>query len=217
MATRAQISGIDYYLPQSTLDNNELARIFPEWSASKIEEKTGVRIRHIAAPHETAADMAVKAAQRLFEKRKCTPDDIDFVILCTESPDYPLPPSACLIQDRLRIPSTAGALDYNLACSGFVYGLALAQGLIETGIARNVLLLTAETYTKYMHPLDRSVRTLFGDGSAATLIRGVESDPASDLIGPFVFGTDGSGGEHLIVRGRGHRISESTAERGHKR
>ncbi len=198
---RAQLTGIEYYLPQILLGNEELARLYPEWPAAQIEAKTGIRTRHVAAPGETAADMAVQAAKKLFATGKCTPDEIDFLLLCTESPDYFLPPSACLIQHQLNVPKSAGAFDYNLACSGYVYGLAVAQGLIETGAARTVLLLTAETYSKFMHPLDKSVRTLFGDGAAATVIRGVEGQPdASPWIGPFVFGTDGSGAETLIVK-----------------
>ncbi len=132
------------------------------------------------------------AARKLFESDDCGPADIDFVLLCTQSPDYFLPTTACLVQERLGIPTAAGALDFNLGCSGFIYGLGLAEGLIACGQARKVLLLTAETYSKYMHPQDRSVRTLFGDAAAATLLTAVDSASAS---GPFVYGTDGTGGQ----------------------
>ena len=84
-----------------------------------------------------------------------------------------------------------------LGCSGFVYGLATVKGLIESGMARNVLLLTGETYSKVINPTDKSVRTLFSDGGAATLITGIEGE--EDYIGPFIFGTDGRGAEKLIV------------------
>ena len=103
--------------------------------------------------------------------RACKPESIDYLLLCTQSPDYFLPTTACLIQDRLGIPNTAGALDFNLGCSGYIYGLGLAEGLISTGQASNVLLLTAETYSKFLHPCDRSTRTIFGDAAAATLRR----------------------------------------------
>lgn len=210
---RAQIAGIEYYLPETVLDNEELARLCPEWSAEQIEKKTGIRTRHIASPDETSSDLAVRAAEKLFTSGRVKPEDIDFVILCTQSPDYFLPTSSCLIQHRLGIPTVAGALDFNLGCSGFVYGLALAKGLIESGSVRNVLLLTAETYSKYMHPMDKSVRTLFGDAAAATLIRG--HDAASDdtpWIGPFVFGTDGNGAQSLIVRRGGMRDRRSQGD-----
>jgi 3-oxoacyl-[acyl-carrier-protein] synthase-3 len=208
----AQIVGIEYYLPETVLDNRELARLYPEWSAEQIGQKTGIRARHIAAPGETASDMAVRAAGKLFASGKAKLEEIDFILLCTQSPDFFLPTSACVVQHRLGIPSTAGALDFNLGCSGFIYGLALAHGLIESGSARSVLFLTAETYSKYMHPQDRSVRTLFGDGAAATILRGVEtSADTPPWLGPFVFGTDGAGADALIVRSGAMRERQDTA------
>jgi 3-oxoacyl-[acyl-carrier-protein] synthase-3 len=201
---KAQIASIEYYLPEATLDNAALAVLFPEWSATQIEEKTGIQMRHIAAPDETASDMAFQAARKLFANGKCAPSEVDFVLLCTQSPDYFLPTSACLLQQRLGISTSAGALDFNLGCSGFVYGLALAKGLIEAGQARTVLLLTAETYSKFMHPRDKNVRTIFGDGAAATIVRGVECAGAG-WLGPFVFGTDGAGADTLMVKAGGMR------------
>ena len=135
--------------------------------------------------------------------RACKPESIDYLLLCTQSPDYFLPTTACLIQDRLGIPNTAGALDFNLGCSGYIYGLGLAEGLISTGQASNVLLLTAETYSKFLHPCDRSTRTIFGDAAAATLL--TAADSAAAVIGPFVYGTDGRGGPNLIVPAGGLR------------
>jgi 3-oxoacyl-[acyl-carrier-protein] synthase-3 len=199
----AQVQALASYLPEAVLANDALAALYPGWTAEKIFEKTGVRERRIAAPGETASDLAYQAALRLFEKSGVTPDQIDFLLFCTQAPDYVLPTSACLLQDRLGLPTTCGALDFNLGCSGFVYGLALAKGLIETGAARRVLLLTADTYSRFIHPLDKSVRTLFGDGAAATLIEAVEADRA--MIGPFVFGTDGRGAPNLIVPTGGAR------------
>ena len=154
--------------------------------------------------------MAVKAAQKLFDRNKCGPEDIDFVLLCTQTPDYFLPTSACLIQDRLRIPKTCGAFDLSLGCSGFIYGLAVSRALIENGLAANVLLLTAETYSKIIHPTDRAVRTIFGDAATATLVRRVEADDSCGApIGPFVFGTDGSGADLVIGPAGGFRLPRS--------
>lgn len=202
----ARIDAIEYYLPSEVLSNTVLSQLYPEWTAERIEEKTGIRSRHIAGADETAADLAVAAAKKLFATGKVSPDQIDFVLFCTQSPDYILPTSACMIQHRLGIPTTAGALDFNQGCSGFVYGLALAKGLVETGAAMTVLLLTGETYSKWIGPMDKGVRTLFGDGAAATLIRGVtQPDGERPWIGPFVFGTDGSGADRLIVKGGGTR------------
>lgn len=198
----AAICATDYCFPKARLTNETLAQEFPRWTADVIESKTGISNRHIAADGELASDLAVEAAQKLFHGGACRPTDIDFVLLCTQSPDYPLPTTACLVQERLGIPTSAGALDFNLGCSGFVYGLSLAKGLIETGEARSVLLLTAETYSKHMAQGDFNVRSIFGDAAAATLIQATDEEPGNALpwIGPFVYGTDGSGKSTLIVR-----------------
>jgi 3-oxoacyl-[acyl-carrier-protein] synthase-3 len=205
------IAAIEYHLPEKTVTTADLAAQFPEWSVEKIDQKTGIRDRHIAAEGECSSDLAVQAARKLFDSGACSPGDIDFVLLCTQSPDYFLPTTACLVQDRVGIPTTAGALDFNLGCSGFIYGLGLAEGLISTGQASRILLLTAETYSKFLNPLDRSVRTIFGDAAAATLVTGHSS--ATPPIGPFVYGTDGSGGSNLIVPTGGMRCPR-TAESG---
>ena len=203
----ACIKAISYYLPETLQTNEVLAAEFPEWSVEKIASKVGVRSRHLADKDETAGDMAVKAAEKLFEEYGIDRGAVDFILLCTQSPDYRLPTTACLIQDRLGIPKTAGALDFNLGCSGFVYGLALAKGLIAGGIACNVLLLTSETYSKYLHPLDKGNRSIFGDGAAACLV----SEDGFASIGDFVLGTDGKGFGDLIVRSGGARQAEKTS------
>lgn len=199
---KAYIKGISYYLPEQTLTNEDLTKEFPEWNVEKVYSKVGVRERHISAPDETAGDMAEKAARKLFAEYAVSPSEIDFILLCTQSPDNFLPSTACILQHRLGIPTSAGAYDFDLGCSGCIYGMATAKGLIAAGLATNVLLLTAETYTKYIHPQDKSNRSIFGDGAAACLIsagKGVAE------VGDFVFGTDGSGAENLIVKSFGAR------------
>lgn len=202
----AYIKGISYYLPEKIVTNVELLQEFPEWSVDKVAAKVGVNSRHLAADDETAGDMAEKAARKLFEEYNIDPKSIDFLMLCTQSPDYFLPSTACILQNRLGIPTSAGAFDYNLGCSGCVYGIAMAKGLIEGGIAKNVLVLTAETYQKYLHPSDKSNRSIFGDGAAACL---VSTDGIAE-IGNFSLGTDGSGAEHLIVRTGASRCKQVT-------
>ena len=204
----AFIKAISYYLPERVVTNEELVKEFPEWSVEKVAQKVGVASRHLAAPDETAGDMAEKAARRLFEEYHVSPSEIDFVMLCTQSPDYFLPSTACVLQDRLGIPTSAGAFDYTLGCSGCIYGMAMAKGLIAAGIAKNVLLLTAETYNKYLHPSDKSNRSIFGDGAAACLI----STEGFAEIGEFVLGTDGSGANHLIVKTGAARQREATGQ-----
>lgn len=204
----AYIKGISYYLPEKVVTNEELLQEFPEWSVDKVAKKVGVNSRHLAGVSETAGDMAEKAARNLFAEYGVSPEEIDFILLCTQSPDYFLPSTACILQNRLGIPTSAGALDYNLGCSGCVYGMAMAKGLIAGGIAKNVLLLTAETYNKYLHPSDKSNRSIFGDGAAACLI----STEGMAEIGDFSLGTDGSGAEKLIVRTGAARYSKPTGK-----
>ena len=203
----ARIAAIATHLPDGVLTNDQLAATFPDWPAAKILAKTGIRERRIARPDETAGDLAAAAAATLFTNGAIATDEVDFLILCTQAPDHILPTTACLLQDRLGLRTSIGALDINLGCSGYVYGLSLAAALIAAGMAQTLLLLTADTYSKYIHDLDKSVRTLFGDGATATLVR---ADSASARIGPFVFGTDGGGGKDLIVPAGGFRLPRST-------
>lgn len=202
----AAICGLECHLPAKRLTTEELAAQFPNWGVESLDRKTGIHTRHIAEENECASDLAVKAAEKLFSASQCEPEDIDFILLCTQSPDYVLPTTACLLQDRLNIPKSAGALDFNLGCSGFVYGLGLCEGLISSGQANRVLLITADTYSKYINPSDRNTRTIFGDGAAAVLVAAREME--SPFFGAFIYGTDGSGGLDLVVPNSGARKGE---------
>jgi 3-oxoacyl-[acyl-carrier-protein] synthase-3 len=193
------ISHLASYLPAQVLDNHALAQAFPEWTAEQIVKKTGIVRRHIAARNECASDLAFQAATTLLSSTGYT--DVDFLLFCTQSPDYLLPTSACLLQFRLGLATTCGALDFNLGCSGFIYGLSLAHGLLGTGQANKVLLATADTYSKMLAKDDKSTRALFGDAGVATLV----SCTSKNQLSNFVFGTDGSGGKLLINEGSGFR------------
>ena len=208
----AAIGPIAVHLPERVETNEQLKAEFPAWDMDLIASKTGIHQRHIAAPDECASDLGVAAAQKLFAEHDVDPGSIDFLLLCTQTPDYPLPTTACLMQDRLNLPTSAGAIDFNLGCSGFVYGLSLADGLIRGGAASRVLLVTAETYSKYIHPTDRSLRTIFGDGAAATLIE-AHGEPT---LSAFQFGTDGSGADTLLVTKGGARPAEAAHRPRHR-
>jgi len=196
---KAHIKCISYYLPDSILSNEDLNREFPDWSVDKISEKTGIHNRHIASSETLSSDLAVLAAEKLFKEHSIDKNAIDYIILCTQSPDYFLPTTACLIQTRLGISTNCGAIDINQGCSGYIYGLGLSKALIETGQAQNVLFITAETYSKFIHPKDKSIRTIFGDAAACTLLTLTDRDDAGILN--FTYGTDGSGANNLIVKG----------------
>lgn len=194
-----RISEIETYFPEKKVTNEDLQKEFPEWSPEKIFNKVGVKQRYTASAEETVLELAVKASEKLL--KKIDKNEIDFILFCTQSPDYHLPTTACILQDRLGLRKNIGALDFNLGCSGFVYGLSIAKGLIATGVAQNILLVTAETYTKYLRKSDKSNRTIFGDGATATLI---QKDETKENF-QFILGTDGSGYDNLIVRNGGGR------------
>lgn len=194
---KGRIAELDYILPEQELSTSRLASMFPGWSVAQIDKKTGIQVRHIVGADQTIADLAVGASKKVFESGVCCACDVDFVILCTQTADLVLPATACIVQDRLGIPTTAGALDINLGCSGYVYCLGVAEGLIMSGQARMVLLVTADAYSRYLSPEDRSARTIFGDAAAATVV--MASTEKDKGIGPFVYGTDGSGAGDLYV------------------
>ncbi|MFT6338674.1 MAG: 3-oxoacyl-[acyl-carrier-protein] synthase-3 [Halioglobus sp.] len=208
---KVYLNQISYYLPKKVLSNADLSAEFPDWSVEKIAKKIGINQRHIAAKDEFSSDMGIAAAEKLFNDYELDRGDIDFLLFCTQSPDYFLPTTACIVQDKLGLSTAAGALDFNLGCSGFVYGLAVAKGLISGGIARNILLICAETYSKFLNKNDRGNRTIFGDAASATLISDVKKGYGAEILN-FQLGTDGAGAENLIVKGGGMRHRNSEVE-----
>lgn len=208
----AYINGISYYLPNNILDNIQLSSMHPEWSVEKISEKTGIYERHISSKLEFSSDMALSAIELFFKEHSIKREEIDYLLFCTQTPDYLLPTTACVLQDKAGLPKSCGALDFNLGCSGYIYGLGLAKGLVETGQAKNVLLVTAETYSKLINDLDKSNKTIFGDAASVSLIT---SEPKETLfkatLNKFVYGTDGSGAEYLIVRNSGMKSSKEAS------
>ena len=200
------ISRFASYLPKNILTNEKLAELFPDWPAEKIFAKTGIRERRIASESECASDLAFNAAERLLTNKV---RKADFLLFCTQSPDFSLPTTACLLQDRLRLPTSCAALDFNLGCSGYIYGLSLADALIRAGSAQRVLLLTGDTYSRLIHPLDKSTRTIFGDAGTATMLVA----DARARLHSFILGSDGSGGNQLIVRANGARFPNGLKEK----
>ncbi|MFZ2406730.1 MAG: ketoacyl-ACP synthase III [Methylobacter sp.] len=204
---KIKISNISYHLPDNIEDVETLQRDNPDWDMPKILDKTGIHKRHISSLGDTAVDLAFEAGKKLFVDM---PDheEIDLLILVTQSPDYVLPSSACILQDRLGLSKNCMAFDVNLGCSGFVYALSIAGGLIESGVARKGLILCADTYSKYIEKNDRTCRPIFSDGAAAILVE--RSDV--DCIGPFEFGTDGAGHDRLIVERSGAREADQAGD-----
>lgn len=196
------IKAIEYVHAENKITNKDLQEAFPDYDFSKFEEKVGIKNRYWVGENETAFDLALKACEKLFENHDR--QEIDYILYCTQSPEYFLPTTACILQNQLGIKKNIGALDFNLGCSGYTYGISLAKGLISSKQVKNVLLVTAETYSKYLHPNDRSNRSIFGDAATATLISYSEEE---DGIGNFMFGTDGLGYDKLIVKNGCSRFS----------
>lgn len=193
----AAIRGIAGYLPPTVEHNIGTARM---------EDATGIESYHVVDEDMAASDIAVSACEAFFSRYegKVSREDIDFILLCTQLPDYFFPTTACIVADRLGLKKSVGALDYNLGCSGYVYGLALAKSLIETGLAHRLLLITASNYTSVGNDLNQAMKPIFGDAATATLLEAVDAErPPLDA---FVFGTDGSGYDGIIMEAGGSRF-----------
>jgi 3-oxoacyl-[acyl-carrier-protein] synthase-3 len=177
-ATRSVVLGCGSYLPQRVLTNAELARkvdTSDEW----IVQRTGIRERHIAAPGELTSDMGLKAAQAALAHAGIDAQDIDLILLATATPDNTFPSSAVSIQAGLGILHGA-AFDLQAVCSGFVYGIAVADGLLRTGAFKRALVVGAETYSRILDWTDRTTCVLFGDGAGAIVLEAQQQPGARD-------------------------------------
>ena len=183
----AKIKAIASYLPAQIEDNAEIVD-------KRFIKKIGVKSRHIVTD-ESAGDLALKAAEKLFAEYNIDRQETDFILLCTQHPDYQMPHTSAQIQDKLGLKKSVGTLDIALGCSGYVYGLAVAKGFIEAGLAKKILFLTSSVYTKYINVKDTSTRPLFGDGATATWLEGSDTES----LKAFVFGSDGSRYDKLII------------------
>ena len=205
---KAAIKSIECELGAGSLTHAELCARFGEERMEKIARLSGIRNRRVVSGGVCASDLAFAAAERLFERSAVGKGDVDLLIMATQSPDYLMPTTACILQDRLGLPKSCAAFDVNLGCSQYVYGLAVANAWIASGMAKNALLLAGDTPTRVIHPLDRSAVSLFGDGACATLVSASESGGMS----AFDFGTDGAGFEDLIIPASGFRRPPAAAD-----
>lgn len=201
------IKCIQVYLPQATLTNDMLASfqkgsITPE----EIKKRTGISKRYIAGPNETALDMAATVGAAFLKANPETIGEIDYLIFCSECFDYIAPASACILQDRLNLPTSIGAFDLPYGCSGYVYGLGLSNALITSGMARNVLFITADTSTKTIAKDNFELRSLFSDIATATYVSTAQNSSTNQW---FEFGTDGKGHTNLLVDYSGFRNREA--------
>jgi len=207
----ARIIGTGSYVPPKVLTNADLEKLV-DTSDEWILTRTGIVERRIAPEEEATSDLALPAAQAALEAAGLDPADLDMILVATITPDMPFPSTACVLQDRLGA-RRAGALDISAACSGFVYGLAVADGLIRAGTARTVLLLGAETLTKVVNWQDRNTCVLFGDGAGAVVLRADEGERG--ILSTHLY-ADGSRGSLLMLAGCGsrHPVSHAAVDAG---
>lgn len=204
------IEKISYYFPSSFQTNEELADLNPDWDVGKVAKKTGINKRFLAGEGETALDLGFKASEKLFREFEISRDNVESLILVTQSPDNFLPSSSCILQDRLGLSTQTLCFDINLGCSGFVNALAVISGLIKAGIVQNCLLVCADTYSRYIDDFDRTNKMVFSDAGSACFVEA--GDDESSQCGGFVFGTDGAGAKDLIVLGGCARSSQNAPE-----
>lgn len=195
---------IAYRLPEKVLSNEQLAADYPHWGVAEAAKRCGVQERRIAAAHETALDLAVSCCEALLAANEGLRERVGAVIFCTQSPDYIMPPNACLLHRALRLPESVMAFDISLACSGFTYALGIARGLLVSGAAEEVLVVTGDTYSRFISPEDRGTRMLFGDGAAVTWLSRTRAGQACEVI-DINFATDGKGYDKFIIPAGGCR------------
>jgi len=202
------INEIAYHLPKQIVTNEDMAAENSSWDLARISGKSGVTKRHIAMSNETALDLALEACKKINLNNKFSLDSVDAIIFCTQTPDYIMPPNSCILQKELGLSDNIIAFDYNLACSGYVYGLAIVNGLLASGLAHNCLLVTGDTYSKYINKRDRSARVLFGDGATVSWISDKSFGKSLKLV-DVLCATNGAGYDKFIIPAGACRISRS--------
>lgn len=196
-----KIKGIVCAVPKEIMNKEKFEKHFSPKDIEKTTKMTGVRTIHIADKDTCTSDLCSLSARDLMMDIKWEPETIDALIFVSQTPDYRIPATSCIVQERLGLSTECIAFDVNLGCSGYVYGLWMASNLISSGAVKRVLLLVGDTASKLNSPDDRSTVMLFGDAGTATALEYDESAFEID----FVLGTDGKGKEHLIIPAGGFR------------
>lgn len=194
----AGILGTGHYVPEKVLTNMDLEKMV-DTSDEWIRTRTGIETRHLAAPSQHTSDLCVEAAKQALEAAHLTADDIDFIMVATASPDYIVPSTACMVQEKLGC-SHAGAMDISAGCSGYIYALAWASGMVKAGIYKHVLIIGAEILSRLVNWQDRTTCILFGDGAGAAVV-----GPTDEGFGVLAseLGADGSLGGILNIPSSG--------------
>lgn len=198
---RAAITGMGYYVPPRTITNSDLERLV-ETSDQWIRERTGIDVRHVCDADSATSDLAVEASLRALADANVDAKDIDLVVLATATPDNLFPATACIVQNRIGAVN-AGAFDLSCGCAGWLYALSVANGFIQAGMFRKILVIGADSLSKVVNWEDRNTCVLFGDGAGAAVV-----EPAPDGLGlmSFILRSDGSGSDLLKLPGGGSRL-----------
>lgn len=210
------VRGTGAYVPDRVLSNADLEKMV-DTSDEWIRQRTGIRERRIAAPEQATSDLALAAARTALERSQLFGEDLDSVIVGTLTPDYQTPSCAALVQDGLGA-VRASAFDLGAACSGFVYGVAVASGLIATGVARHVMVIGAETLSRVVDFTDRNTCILFGDGAGAAVLSRSEEGAGTSRVIDHYLRSKGAGWDLIYIPGGGSRAStseETVTERQH--
>ena len=187
----SKIAAIEYFLPKNRENNKDFKKNNPKVNIDRIKEKTGINNRYISSKNETVIDISVKAVNKIL--KKFPKEKIDFLILVSQTSNYRIPTTACIIQNKLNLKKDIIAFDMNLGCSGFIYALRMASSLIESKQVNNGIIICADTYTKHISKTNTACRPIFSDAAAAVLV----SKSKTNKIGPFELGADGSGADAL--------------------
>jgi|TARA_B110000914_G_C15462916_1_gene446799 3-oxoacyl-[acyl-carrier-protein] synthase-3 len=210
---KAYINDIKYFIPPAKEFNSEIL-LNANYEQAKIKRmigKIGINSRRIADKNIFSNDLAVSSAKKILKNYNSK--IIDFLIFCTNTPEYSLPTNACILQDKLGLKKNIGAMDIILACSGYIYSLSIAKSLILSGQAKNILLITSDTYSKFIKKENIKTRILFGDGSSSTLISDKKKKNSFEVKN-FSYGTDGSGYKNAVISNFGARYWKNNQQNG---
>ncbi len=205
---RAKIAGVGHFVPEKVVTNDDLSK-FVDTSDDWIRTRTGIRERRVTSYEESTSDLAVKAAQLALSSSTTSPEDIDLVLVATCSPDMLFPSVACILQDKLGL-KNAAAFDLSAACSGFNFALGTASSFISSGSYKNILVVGADTLTKYLDWKDRTTCVLFGDGAGAVVLK--PSTDGSGILSNYLM-SNGFDGKYLTMPGGGSRDPEERGSR----
>ena len=207
------INRVEHYLPPEKETNQKILKLsgVSKNKITRMVKKIGISSRRIAGKNIFSNDLAFKAGKKIL--KYITPSNVDYIIFCTNTPEYSLPTNACLLQDKLGLSQDIGAFDIILACSGYVYSLSVAKSLIVSNQAKNIILITSDTYSKFIKKDNASTRILFGDGASASLISSSRNKKSLNIKN-FIYGTDGSGYKNAVINNFGSRYWENQKKGG---